>query len=410
MTLHSSDRVNLLTGLLKQQCGAVLVTFAASALALMLFFGLAVDVGYMYMARAAISKGTDAAALMGVRNLGQGETVATQIAQSTFAMNYAGSGLSTRQTADPLVAVSYSLDENGNKRITVNVQVRISTFVLGVIPDLATVQVHSVAQAARAKLIMGIALDRSGSMVGNGGAAALPSAVAAFVNYFDDVNDRVSMSSYSDYVILHVPMGNNFKAIVTSKAKSLNFNGYTYTHGGIDSARQQINSIPVVAGDNMLRALVFFTDGQANSFLSNIECKKSKPFQSLVLIPGSNTDDFRSPNTGITTTCDSSSTKTFSSVEYSGIRTRNDVNVTEEGIYLAEHSALLARQDGTLVFAIGLGNDIDKETMRRMANDPASTTFDPTQPVGLAAFAPTSAGLEDVFRQIAAKILLRLTQ
>lgn len=410
MTSHSSDTMRHSTGFSKKQLGAVLVTFAASALALILFFGLAIDVGYMYMARAAISKGTDAAALMGVRNLGQGETIATQIAQSTFTMNYAASGLSTRQTADPQVTVAYSLDENGNKRITVNAQVRISTFVLGVIPDLATVQVHSVAQAARAKLIMGIALDRSGSMQTNGGAAALPGAVTAFINYFDDTNDRVATSSYSDNATLDVSIRYNFKALVTSKVNSMKFGGWTYSHGGIDIARQQINSIPIVAGENMLRAMVFFTDGQANSFLSNVQCKKNKPLQSLVVVPGSATNDFNDPVTGASVTCDSNTTKTFYSVKYSGNRTRNDANVTEEGEFMAERSAQLARQDGTLVFAIGLGNDINKDSMRTMANDPTSTTFDPNQPVGLAAFAPNSAGLEDVFRQIAAKILLRLTQ
>ena len=45
-----------------------------------------------------------------------------------------------------------------------------------------------------------------------------------------------------------------------------------------------------------------------------------------------------------------------------------------------------------------------------MANDPAASTFNPNQPVGEAVFAPSAADLQQVFLQIAAKILLRLTK
>jgi hypothetical protein len=62
------------------------------------------------------------------------------------------------------------------------------------------------------------------------------------------------------------------------------------------------------------------------------------------------------------------------------------------------------------VFSIGLGNNINQNSLRKMANDPASASYNPAEPEGMAVFAPTAADLEDVFRQIAARILLRLTR
>src|ERR1035437_7607012 len=52
-------------------------------------------------------------------------------------------------------------------------------------------------RAPRANLVMSLALDRSGSMNGNGGANAIGPAVSAFIDYFDDSQDRAAMVSFS---------------------------------------------------------------------------------------------------------------------------------------------------------------------------------------------------------------------
>jgi hypothetical protein len=75
-----------------------------------------------------------------------------------------------------------------------------------------------------------------------------------------------------------------------------------------------------------------------------------------------------------------------------------------------------AENSGMLVYSIGLGSNVDQAFLQQIANDPASSTYDPNQPVGEAVFAsncPSSqcnAQLQQVFQTIAAKILLRLTQ
>lgn len=392
--------------------GAILVTFAISALALLLFFGLAIDTGFLYMSRAALSKGADAAALTGVRNLGFGQAEARRMAESAFHINYAASGLPLRQVDEPQVAVSFVLDEDNNTRVTVSARVEVSTFFLRLLPDWSTISVTAQAQAARARLIMALALDRSGSMRSNGGAAALPGAVADFIELFDDASDRAALSSYADHATLDVSMRFNFTAAIRNRVNSMSFNGWTYSHGGIDIGRTQINGVITPPNENVLRALVFFTDGHANSFLSNppgVRCTSSTT-RMLVLVPDSGNDGFRNPANGSTVDCTHSASDRFFSIKYNANRNRTANNVQEEGLFMAERSAQLVRQNGILVFAIGLGTDINQASLRKMANDPASADFQPDEPEGLAVFAPTPAELDDVFRQIAAKILLRLTR
>jgi Flp pilus assembly protein TadG len=393
----------------RRQRGVILVTFLISAIAMLLFFGLAIDVGFLYMSRAALAKSVDAAALMGVRNLSGGDTSARNIAESTFRMNYAASGLSTRQSSDPTVTVAFSTDELGNKRIGVNANVLLNTYFIRLLPQWKTMNVKAYAQASRARLVMGIALDRSGSMSTNGGAAALPGAVNTFISFFDDATDRAALSSYADHARLDVSMRHTFKSLIGTAANNLYFGGWTYSHGGIDIARNQIVNTPLEPNENVLKVLIFFTDGLANSFLGDVECSTRHVFRSLVLVPGSGDRDFRDPADGDTVRC-SRDPNTFYSQQYSSNRTRNSNNVTAEGKYRAEQSAAIARTSGILVFAIGLGNDIDRTSLRKMANDPASGSFNPDQPAGVAVFAPTAADLDTAFRQIAAKILLRLTQ
>jgi Flp pilus assembly protein TadG len=396
-----------------KQKGAILATFAVSALVLVLIFGLAIDSGFLYMSRAALAKGADAAALMGVRSLGKGEAEARRVAISTFTMNYAGSKLPARQVSNPQVTVSF-VTEGSVKRVLVDARVQVRPFFISILPGLDSVSVSALAGAVRAKLIMALALDRSGSMNGNGGAAALPGATSVFIDFFDDDNDQAAMASYADHARPDVPIRFEFKSRIKRAASELSFGGWTYSHGGIDIGRAQINSVALPENENVLRALVFFTDGHANSFLGNVICDRPKKKGeektiNLVLVPGNDSDDFRDPGNGGTVDCDAAQASTFFSEKYQQNRTRNSANVTEEGLFRAERSAQLARQDGTLVFAIGLGNDINRNSLRKMANDPASPSFNAAEPEGIAAFAPTAADLDDVFRQIAAKILLRLT-
>jgi hypothetical protein len=88
----------------------------------------------------------------------------------------------------------------------------------------------------------------------------------------------------------------------------------------------------------------------------------------------------------------------------------------------AERIAWLARNQGIIVYAIGLGDPsesgecggvfpvLNPDFLKNLANTPDSDTFNSNQPVGDYAIAETAGELDDVFQQIADKILTRLTQ
>ena len=85
-------------------------------------------------------------------------------------------------------------------------------------------------------------------------------------------------------------------------------------------------------------------------------------------------------------------------------------NISNDAMYRAVQVANSMRAQGIVIYSIGLGNTISQAFLQQIANDPASSTFNPNEPVGQAVFAPTAADLQGVFQTIASEILLRLSQ
>ena len=56
-------------------------------------------------------------------------------------------------------------------------------------------------------------------------------------------------------------------------------------------------------------------------------------------------------------------------------------------MYRAIQVANSMRAQGIVIYSIGLGDKISQAFLQQVANDPASATFDPNQPVGQAVFA-----------------------
>jgi von Willebrand factor type A domain-containing protein len=85
-------------------------------------------------------------------------------------------------------------------------------------------------------------------------------------------------------------------------------------------------------------------------------------------------------------------------------------NIANDAMYRAVNVANNMRADGITVYAIGLGDKISQSFLQQIANDPASSTFNSSLPVGQAVFAPTPAQLNTVFQTIASEISMRLSQ
>ena len=406
------------------EAGQTLVLYAIMALTLVLAVGLCVDGAVVYLTKAELDKAVDAAALTAVRNLYQGQSQASAVAQAAFTANYRGGGGATNA---PVLAITYASDSYNNTTVSLLATATINTYFMRLVPRFQTFQVSSGATATRAKLIMSVVLDISGSMQNNGGSTALPSAVNSFINYFDDNMDQVSMVSFSSTTNLNVSVRKPFKSAITSAVNSLSFGGGTYSDGGLKLALQQNNSVATAPGDNVIRLVVFFTDGYANTFQYTWTNRSSQvqiynvggydsgnnyaifnPGNGNQITPSQQSNPLTGPVTSKGAPYDMPVT-TFLSAD-GATKAINGVNFTAEGGLRALATANTIRSTNTMIFCIGLGSGLDQSFLQQVANDPAASTFNPNQPVGEAVFAPSAADLQQVFLQIAAKILLRLTK
>ena len=391
--------------------GQILLFFAVLLPVLLLFVGLAVDFGFAYVTRAALSKAVDAAALDGMRNLNQGQARATAIAQSAFNTNYATA--LGRDNTPPVVNIAITTDASNNSVVNVTATATINTFFIRLLSGYRTLNVTSVAQATRPKLIMSLVLDRSGSMNLNGGAQALPPAVDNFLTYFDNATDQIAMVSFSSVASVDVTIRTGFLSTITNAVNAMRFGGATYARGGLLDGQTQINSIVTVPGENVVKVAVFFTDGWANTINDTLNCPPSTNLNFGGCAPPEaavgwcNGISFMDPNTGNGRSCGASQ---FPSQSTGTMQPLTMANIANDAMYRSILVANSMRTQGIVVYSIGLGDKISQAYLQQVANDPASSTYDPNQPVGEAVFAPTAADLQSVFQTIAAKILLRLSR
>ena len=382
---------------------------------LMLVVGMTVDAASIYLSKAAMDKAVDAASLTAVRNLFQGQSRATEVAQASFTANYRCGGQSS---AAPVLNITYSVDAAGNTVVNILGTAVVNPYFIRIVPRFQTFTVSSVATATRAKLVMSLVLDRSGSMVGNNGSAKLPGAVATFISFFDDNMDKVSLVSFASTTNLNVSVRQPFKTVVTTAANSLTYSGGTYSEGGLKLAKRQNDSVIVPAGENVIKVVVFFTDGLANTFQGTWPTNKTynvggtdSGYYYAIFNPGTGN---QLPNSSTMFTGPSPSYCTTMSTFVStngNTKTCNATNYRTEGQLRSLGTANEIRDAGMLIFAIGLGGgSVDQSFLHKIANDTSSSTFNPNQPIGEAVFAATANDLQMTFQQIASKILLRLTR
>jgi Flp pilus assembly protein TadG len=400
-----------LTNNQRHERGQIFALFALSLPVLILFMGIGVDLGFAFVTRANLSKAVDAAALAAMRNLNQGQAQATAIAQSAFNTNY-GSGLG-RDNSPPVFNVGITSDANNNAVINVGATVAINTFFLRLVPGLKTLQVTSNSQATRPKLIMSLVLDRSGSMNLNGGAQALPPAVDNFLTYFDNATDQVADVSFSSVASVDVSIRTNFLNPITNAVNKMAFAGATYSQGGLLNGQSQINKVTVAPGANVIEVAVFFTDGWANTVEDTLNCPPSTllnfggcapPEAAVGWCSGIS---FLDPTTGNGRSCGATQ---FPSQVAGGMQPLTQQNIANDAMYRTIQVANSMRAQNIVIYSIGLGDKISQAFLQQVANDPASTTFNPNEPVGQAVFAPTAADLQGVFQTIASEILLRLSR
>jgi hypothetical protein len=278
---------------------------------------------------------------------------------------------------------------------------------------------------------MTLVLDRSGSMNSNGGAQALPIAVQTFLTYFSDTRDQVALTSFASNATLDQAMGYNFTSSINSKVSSMPFTGATYALGGLILAQTQetVNNPP-----NVLKVIVFFTDGIANTVQDNLSC----PGYPLINYGGNAPSEgngvwFMDPKTGNTLpgtgfngTCGYNSpatpscctAKTFPSQEFGKQEPFTTTFITDDAQYrmLQIANTLRAANPSVVIYSIGLGSVTNPTFMKQLANTTDSSTYNSSLPTGKYVPAPDCPGpscvaeLNQAFQTVATDILLRLTQ
>jgi len=396
-----------------------LVMFALLLVVLLLFIGLCIDIGFGCVTKLRIAKAVDAATVTGIRNLSLGQSTAENLALRSFNANYANSRI---DVTAPTPQIAFGVDAANNTILDVSASTQIRTFFIG-LAGFQTLNVGASAQGLRTKLIMSLVLDRSGSMQDNGGDDEMPGAVSSFLDYFDDAHDRVSMSSFAYHGRTDVPLSQPFKSAINSAVASLNYDGWTCSEQGLVKGRQQIEGVTIQPGEAVVKALVFFTDGMANSFQYNFDCG-ARNMTPNACPPTLSTPGLRNPDTGAAASAGCTIPQTIPSIAppFTPFNPRDRIQLQQEAEKRAIHAANQARAQGIHVYAIGLGNPnqgaecngtfpvINPAFLRAVANDPDSPGFDPNQPEGAMVIAANANELKAAFDTIAAKIIFRLSR
>jgi Flp pilus assembly protein TadG len=430
----------------RSEHGQILVLLTVLIPLLIIFVGLSIDLGLAYVTKTTLSKSVDAAALAAMRNLNQGQSVAARDATNAFTVNYQTiPGLGTPPT--PTVTwFTSSPCLAGNTCVSITATTTINTYflgALGLLPGVGnsskTTSISASATAQRNPLVMSLVLDRSGSMNNNGGATALPPAVTNFITYFDEGIDNVADISFSSVDTVDVPMTTSFTSRIKSAVEGMSFSGATFAQAGLQDGFAQVLTQP--ANPNIIRVVVFFTDGWANTngLPTNVTTPVASTTHDVLNCTGtvkapSNTPMnyggcapleaaagwcsgifFMNPSNGNTTNCPNATTFPVQKPGGGNALTPDSTaqqNIANDATYRTEQLANVMRngQNNITIYSIGLGDKINQAYLQDIANDPAAATYDPTQPSGQAVFAPSSSQLNTVFQTIASKVLLRLSQ
>jgi hypothetical protein len=202
-----------------------------------------------------------------------------------------------------------------------------------------------------------------------------------------------------------------FKNDITAAANAMSFFGRTFAEGGLQIGFAQVNNTVVRAGESAVKAIIFFTDGYANTFQTNFNCsvtplnlgQSDPPIGGATNAGAPWSFQFIDPTGGSSGACGDT---TFLSIDGSTKTiSQNNQNVWNEGQLHALSVANQIRSANIVIYSIGLGAGLNQDFLRNIANDPAGSAYNPSQVSGEAVLAPDAGQLQAVFDMIATKLL-----
>ncbi|HEV3271765.1 MAG TPA: pilus assembly protein TadG-related protein [Candidatus Methylacidiphilales bacterium] len=343
----------------KRRNAQTLVFFLLAWGTIMLLCGLAIDSGLLYLAKARLGRAVDGAALEAVGNFNQNSNPTTNrddvalIMRNFAAANFTDlssisttgsttpggvASTTTGTNGQPVTIYTYNFndgtqDANGQYRrfvqvvlttgsggaitsATCNARCPVQTYFIGYATyaingrqnvkiggysgpsGLVDLKVSSEAIATRNPRLIMIVIDRSASMLAQGGGASgLPPAVVQFLDFFDTSSDNIGIVSFGTSARLEMPLTTNFIIAGTNNlidayetndvgsaepgidpedtadqttydatgVRRLKFGGSTCADDGIRLAMEQLMANSGFNDPDVIKYMVIFTDGKWNT-------------------------------------------------------------------------------------------------------------------------------------------------
>jgi len=294
------------------------------------------------------------------------------------------------------------------------------------VPNPKTVEASPEARSRPARIVLGLALDRSGSMQTNGGCQQLPPAAKAFIDYFDEDSDFASLTTFASHSRVDVPVQAPFKTLIKDAIPAIcatQFTGYTFIEGGLRHAFEENESLVPGHAPGALKVIVLFTDGRANTFQDTFTCPPAllrnisgTDFgdQALLISPVTGQDlCYWGPGQPNLPCCPGLThfTPILGGPPQAAYGTGCGARLRQEAKDRALQVTRSARAAGNVIHVIGLGQegiDLDGDFLAQLAN--VDGVDDPPwpeapQPQGLYIDVPDASWLRAAFKEIAKQII-----
>jgi hypothetical protein len=249
-----------------------LVLFALSLVMLLGFAGLGTDAGILYTTKAQLNKAVDAGAITATRYVGRPEAEMRRFAYDAVRSNFRYANLDLNRD----ISVRFERNARGMAtRVFVDVEARHvqRTFFIRAlgIPAFKEVPLRAAAQAVRFPIIMAIIVDRSGSMIDNGGHITIRNSLPQFTSNFIQGFDTIGLFSYSSVAALEMDYTTNFQSEVericfnSSHPRYLRFGGWTAPSDALRMAMDRMIPLEGYNERGVKKIIVFMTDGIFNT-------------------------------------------------------------------------------------------------------------------------------------------------
>lgn len=393
----------MLRALLANRRGAVLVFVTLGSVVLLGLSGLALDGGLAYLTRAKLSRAVDAGSLAAARTLRQGRPAAEATAFAVAAANGVHLGGATTLTLE------FGTNEKLQQTVVMRARRTIPLLFSRVLGH-DEMTIGAAAEATVPPIDLVLVVDRSGSLEAQKAWKPLQDAVKDFVKLFDDEIDQLGMTSFQVRAQDEVLLTHAFQGAITNGISGMNSAGDTNTGEGLRLGGAQLN-LPN-ARPGAAKVVVFFTDGRPTAFRGEVAG------QDRVLAVNTIDDNlvrgyFDNPES-IPMDVLATPTGCAKAPACFGTWTEETVRTQARTSGLLAASAL--RATGAFVYTIALGNPSatdpllqpDLGYLEEIAN--VNHRANPTQPAGRSYFAPSAAELNDVFKELAKELLVRLSR